>query len=131
MKEGQRTIFMLPRTVLVADDHRATRQVLRELLEIDGWAVIEARDGVEAVRKAAEGHPTAIVTDLGMPRMDGLSAARALRSDPSTADIYLIAVTAQELTDEQWEGLGALFDQVLQKPVRPQMLRRRLAQAVA
>lgn len=122
---------MLPRTVLVADDHRATRKVLREVLETDGWAVIEARDGVEAVRKAAAGHPTAVVTDLCMPRMDGLSAARALRSDPTTADIWLIAVTAQELTEEQTRGLDLLFDHVLHKPVRPKVLRRRLAQAAA
>lgn len=121
---------MLPRTVLVADDHRATRKVLRELLEIDGWAVCEARDGVEAVQKAAEIHPTAVVTDLGMPRMDGLSAARALRADARTADIFLIAVTAQDLSDEQSRGLDALFDHVLLKPVRPKLLRRRLSQAV-
>jgi CheY-like chemotaxis protein len=122
---------MESKTVLVADDHGATRQVLRELLEIDGWSVVEARDGQEAVEKATASHPTAMVTDLGMPRLDGWSAAQALRRDPATADIYLIAVTGQELTTEQERGLHVLFDHVLVKPVRPSVLRTRLAQAVS
>lgn len=115
--------------VVVADDHGPTRQVLCELLRADGWTVLEAQDGVELVRLAAENHLSAIVTDLSMPRLDGLRAGRALRSQPATAELLLVAITARTLSDSQRRELESIFDHVIRKPVPPKELRRDLQPA--
>lgn len=118
-------------TVVIADDDAPTREVLGEVLQSDGWTVLQARDGVELVELTCASLPNAVVTDLTMPRMDGLRAARALRRRASTADLLLIAVTARDLTAEQELELRDVFDIVMSKPVRPRDLRRGLSPAAA
>jgi len=113
-------------TIVVADDHEPTRRVLAELLRGDGWAVLEARDGVELLELASANRPDAVVTDLGMPGMDGLHAARALRQLPGGTDELLIAITGRKLTAAQEAELDRVFDQVLRKPVRLPELRGNL-----
>lgn len=115
---------MMDRTIVVADDDRPTRRVLGDVLREDGWSVLEARDGVELIELASTNRPDAVITDLGMPRMDGLRAARALRERPETAEQLLIAMTGRALTSEQEAGLDDVFDVVLRKPVHPGELRR-------
>src|ERR1700730_1821877 len=67
----------MPRRVLIADDSPLTRQTLRELLQTHGWEICgEAENGVDAVRITAELRPDAVILDLAMPSMDGLTAAR-------------------------------------------------------
>lgn len=112
--------------VAVADDHGPTREVLCELLRADGWTVLEARDGVELVRLAADNHLSAVVTDLSMPRLDGLRAGRALRREPTTAELLLVAITARSLTEDQRRELDGVFDYVIRKPVPPTELRQDL-----
>lgn len=118
---------MINGRIVVADDHAPTRAVLGEVLRGDGWTVIEARDGVELVRIASENHLDAVVTDLSMPRMNGLEAARTLRSLEATSDLPLVAITAKQLTDAQSREMDEWFDHVIRKPVLPVELRRRLS----
>lgn len=113
-------------TIVIADDHRPTRCVLGDLLRDEGWSVLEARDGVELLELASTNRLDAVVTDLAMPRMDGLRAARALRNGPATGEQLLIAMTGRTLTAEQEAGLDLVFDRVLRKPVHPSELRRAL-----
>lgn len=110
-------------TIVVADDHEATRSILGELLRSDGWTVLEACDGVELLELAAANQPDALVADLGMPRMGGLRAARALRASPGCADEVMIAITGQELLSFREAAVDLVFDSVLLKPVRPKELR--------
>ena len=110
-------------TIVVADDHEPTRRVLADLLRADGWAVREARDGEELLELASANRPDAVVTDLGMPRMGGLHAARALRHLPGGAVELLIAITGQKLTAAQQAELDRVFDRVLRKPVSLPQLR--------
>lgn len=114
---------MSDRTIIVADDHPPTRRVLGDLMRDDGWRVLEARDGVELVELASTNRPDAVITDLGMPRMDGLRAARTLR-ERTDAEELLIAMTGRALTAEQEARLDLVFDRVLRKPVQPDELRR-------
>lgn len=114
-------------TILIADDHGPTRFVLRDLLQRDGWEVCEARDGHELLEKVSSGRPDAVVTDLAMPGFDGIRAAMELRRRPETADLRLVAITAQALTREQRLRLETLFDLLITKPVRPAELRSGLA----
>lgn len=114
-------------TVLIADDHAPTRSVLRDLLQRDGWKVHEARNGRELVELAATNVPDAVVTDLAMPGMDGVRAARELRRRPEMGGLRLVAITAQVLTTDQRRRLEDLFDLLITKPVRPGELRAALA----
>jgi len=109
--------------IVIADDHASTRRVLADLLRTDGWTVFEARDGVELLGLAALHLPDAVVSDLSMPRMGGLEAARALRRRPAFGSRCLIAITARQLTAGQERQIGSVFDHLLEKPVRPSALR--------
>lgn len=111
-------------TIVIADDHGPTRRVLGDLLRDEGWNVLEARDGVELLELATANRLDAVVTDLGMPRLDGLRAARALRERPDTGEDLFIAMTGRTLTADQEARLDLVFDRVLRKPVHPGELRR-------
>lgn len=82
--------------VLLAEDSLATREVLRVLLEREGHEVRVAGDGMEAQERVAERVPDVVVTDLNMPRCDGLSLTRALRSRPASAKVPIIILTSQD-----------------------------------
>jgi two-component system cell cycle response regulator DivK len=84
----------MQKKILIAEDTEDSRQILKFLLEMDGYAVIEAVDGSEAVKTAAELHPDLILMDISMPIMDGLSATKAIREFNDTDKIPIIAVTA-------------------------------------
>lgn len=81
--------------LVIADDEPLVRQGLRLVLEHDpGLEVVaEARDGQEAVAQAREHHPDVLLLDVRMPRLDGLDAARQVRSDPTLADTRVVMLT--------------------------------------
>lgn len=115
--------------VLVIDDHRDSREGLRELLLIFGHDVEVARDGSEGLRRAAEGGFDVVICDLGLPgELDGNDVARALRADPATASLHLVALTGYGDEGSVRSTLEAGFDRHLTKPVDPQHLRRVLAE---
>lgn len=84
----------MQKTILVAEDMRDSRQMTKFLLEMFGYIVIEAENGQQAVKSAAEHHPDLILMDMSMPVMDGLSATKAIRKLNEKTKIPIIAVTA-------------------------------------
>ena len=107
--------------VLVAEDYDDARDVMSLVLKSAGFEVLEARDGVEALQAARASKPSVIVMDMFMPNMDGLTATRALRDEPSLRRIPVIAQTAQPSVVS---GARELFDAVLAKPCSPEILIR-------
>jgi CheY-like chemotaxis protein len=101
--------------VLVVDDNDDAARVLALLLRKGGHDVQTARNGAEALRLAAEFHPDCIVSDIGMPGVDGYELARRIRSDPQLEDTPLIALTAYEDADRILE---AGFNYHLVKPAK-------------
>ena len=99
--------------ILVADDEDVSRRTLVYLLESSGYAVVDARDGVEAVQKAIRELPDAILMDIAMPIMDGCQAAEALRANVRTANIPIIACTGAPRPLSEWNHL---FQAVIPKP---------------
>jgi CheY-like chemotaxis protein len=85
-----------PRTprVLVVDDDDAIREFLRDLLGSEGYEVDEAVNGAEAVERVRANPPSAVLMDLMMPVLSGAEATSALKSDPSTAGIPILAMSA-------------------------------------
>jgi two-component system cell cycle response regulator DivK len=110
--------------VLLAEDYDDARDVMAMILQSAGYEVFEARDGQEALDAARANRPAVIVMDMFMPRMDGLTATRALRDEPDLRRIPVIAATAQPSV---LSGSRELFDAVLAKPCSPDLLIRTIA----
>lgn len=116
--------------VLAADDCPINRQLFVRLLHKDGFDVIEAVDGRDAIAKARTARPHVIIMDVMMPTMDGFEATRALREDPETSMIPIIMVSARTQEDDLAEGLSAGADEYLFKPIRPREFRLRVKSMV-
>ncbi|MFE0315355.1 response regulator [Streptomyces albogriseolus] len=109
--------------VLVVDDNKVIRQLIRVNLELEGIEVVTAADGAECLEVVHQVRPDLITLDVVMPRLDGLRTAGRLRSDPRTAGIPLLIVSActQHEVDS---GLDVGVDAFLAKPFDPQELVR-------
>lgn len=103
------------RDVVLAEDSLATREVLRVLLEEQGFVVRLAADGEEALARIRERLPDVVVTDVNMPRRDGLSLTRAIRADPALARLPVILLTSQDDEPSRAAGASAGADAYLVK----------------
>jgi PleD family two-component response regulator len=102
--------------ILIADDERDIRLVLRTRLELEGFQVLEAEDGAEAVRLALDGAPDLIILDVMMPEMDGVEVCNRLRASFSTRNIPVIMVTARAGRGDKLNGLGKGANDYVTKP---------------
>ena len=105
--------------VLVADDHPDAREVTQRFLQVEGFRTEEAADGIDAVTKAVVYLPSVVVMDLAMPRLDGWQAIRELKTDPRTAHIRIVALTARVLVRDEEKARSAGCDAFLRKPIDP------------
>ncbi|MBD0844751.1 response regulator transcription factor [Streptomyces sp. TRM68416] len=109
--------------VLIADDDRAIRESLARALELEGYDVVTAVDGVEALSRARRGSFSALVVDVVMPHVDGMAVCRVLRADGDRTPVLLL--TARTRTSDRVAGLDAGADDYLPKPFRvPELLAR-------
>jgi signal transduction histidine kinase/CheY-like chemotaxis protein len=108
----------LPRRVVVADDNYDSAGTLATLLRLQGHEVWTASDGVEAVAQASQRHPHAVLLDIGMPRMDGIEAARRIRELPGERPL-LVALTGWGQVADREQTQAAGFDCHLVKPADP------------
>jgi two-component system cell cycle response regulator DivK len=88
------------------------------VLQVNGYETEEVTNAEEAVLRAVQSKPDLIVMDVRLPGMDGLEATRHLRSDPGTAGIPIIAVTAHAMPEDEARILGAGCQAYLPKPLR-------------
>lgn len=102
--------------VLVVDDYEDTRDLIRFLLEMYGYEVSEATNGIEALESVNRQVPDLILMDISMPRMDGLTAARKIRSQPRFAKLPIIAITAQSEGFRK-PAMEAGCDALISKPI--------------
>jgi type II secretory ATPase GspE/PulE/Tfp pilus assembly ATPase PilB-like protein/ActR/RegA family two-component response regulator len=114
------------RRVLLVDDEDSLRKVLKDLLEREGYAVAEARDGVQALDQVDRVGPDIVVLDLNLPGLDGYGVLSQLRSRPATADLPVIVLTAKGDEDNEVRVFELGADDFLQKPFRARALSARL-----
>jgi two-component system, cell cycle response regulator DivK len=112
--------------ILVADDNDASRELIREVLEMSGYDVVEAADGQEAVNRARESSPDLVLVDIQMPRLDGYGVLRELRADPRFSGLHVVALTAYAMQGDRDRALDAGFDGYITKPVDIAALRQEI-----
>ena len=112
--------------VLIAEDNAVNRELLRELLELRGYTVLEACDGQEALRIIELTQPELLLLDIGMPEMDGFAVIRRIRENPRLAKLPVVAVTAYAMRGDRERILTSGFDGYLSKPVNPSSLTEEL-----
>jgi two-component system, cell cycle response regulator DivK len=107
--------------ILVVEDNEKNRKLVRDLLTVKGYQLLEVETGEDAVRVARERHPALVLMDIQLPGIDGIEALRRLRADPETATIPIVAVTASAMTHDRQKIVAAGFDGYQAKPlsVRP------------
>ncbi|MFN2492924.1 MAG: response regulator [Pyrinomonadaceae bacterium] len=104
-------------SVLLVEDTEDNRQMMKRLLEMSGYRVLEATNGKEAVELASSELPQVILMDLSLPLIDGLAATRRIRSLPGLNKIPIIAVSAHDTADFHSEALAAGCDAYITKPI--------------
>ena len=104
-------------TVLLVEDTEDNRLMMSRLLEMSGYRVVEATNGVEAVRLANQERPQIILMDLSLPFIDGLAATRQIRSLPGFSKVPIVAVSAHDSADFHSEALDAGCNAYITKPV--------------
>jgi CheY-like chemotaxis protein len=114
------------RKILIAEDNAVNRELLRELLEMRHYVVIEAGNGEEALQKIIESQPDILLLDLGMPVLDGFGTIRKIREDPRFRSLPVLAVTAYAMQGDREKILSAGFDGYISKPLNPAALEKEL-----
>jgi PAS domain S-box-containing protein len=117
--------------ILIVDDMESSREVMHEILLGQGYELLFATGGAEALRLARTHTPDLILLDLMMPDIDGLAVCRALRADPHTAQVPVIIVTALDDRAARLEGIAAGCDDFVTKPFDRIELRLRVRTIVA
>jgi two-component system alkaline phosphatase synthesis response regulator PhoP len=112
--------------VLVVDDEEYIQHILNFSFGAEGYEVVTAADGEEALAKARHEKPDIIVLDIMMPKMDGYEACRKLKSDPKTKDIPVILLTAKGRDIDRKLGSEAGADDYVVKPFSPGRLIERV-----
>jgi len=106
-----------PPTVLLVEDTEDNRFMMRRLLEMTGYRVVEAMNGEEAVKIAKAESPQLILMDLSLPVIDGLAATRLIRRLPQFKSTPIIAVSAHDTSDFQSEAIEAGCNTYVTKPI--------------
>jgi CheY-like chemotaxis protein len=103
--------------ILVVEDNERNLKLLRDVLEYAGYDVRVARTGEDGVTLAVKEPPDLVLMDLQLPGIDGMEALRQLRESPRTADIPVVAVTAQAMKQDRERALAAGFNGYVEKPI--------------
>jgi CheY-like chemotaxis protein len=114
--------------ILIVDDNGASRDLLRAILKSVPSDIIEAKHGQEALDLIQLERHDLVLMDIDMPVLDGLSAVRKIRQNPSLADLPVVAVTSFAMEGDRAKGLAAGFTAYLTKPLRAAALRQQVQQ---
>lgn len=103
--------------VLIIEDNDKNLKLVRDVLQINGFRTLEAVDAESGIELADDRHPDVILMDIQLPGMDGTEALAHLRSQPRTADIPVVAVTAFAMAGDAERFKAAGFDGYITKPI--------------
>jgi two-component system cell cycle response regulator DivK len=104
-------------TILIVEDNEKNMKLARDVLQARGYATLEATTGEDGVRLAREQLPNLVLMDIQLPGINGIEALRQLRTDPATAAIPVLAVTASVMEQDRRQIMQAGFDAYVGKPI--------------
>jgi CheY-like chemotaxis protein len=104
-------------TILLVEDTQEVTMMIRDYLELAGYKVVTAQDGIDALVQARLARPDLILMDVQMPRMDGLEATRKLKAEPDFRYTPIIALTALAMPSDRERCLAAGMDEYISKPI--------------
>lgn len=110
------------KTILTVDDSASIRQMVSFTLHNEGYTVVEAVDGVDALSKLKQTPVDMVLTDLHMPNMDGIELIRNVRSDPGYRFLPIIFLTTESQSEKKQEGKAAGATGWIVKPFKPEQL---------
>ena len=122
--DGAATLSFEHGLILLAEDNMASILTIGEYLKTQGYQVVQAHDGLEALEKAQSNNPDVILMDIQMPVMDGLEVVRRLRKDPRFVATPMIAITALAMPGDRERCLEAGANEYMSKPVRLKILKK-------
>jgi two-component system cell cycle response regulator DivK len=114
--------------VLIVDDNRASRDLIRAILKTVRCDIIEATHGQQALELMQQERPDLVLLDIDMPGLNGLTVVKRIREDTSLADLPVVAVTAFAMERDRENAMAAGFTAYVTKPVRAAMLRQQVQQ---
>ena len=117
-------------TILIVDDSRTMRGMIRTSLVEGGYHVVEAANGAEALARLQEVNAQLILADVNMPQMDGISFVRAVRKEPRFSRTPILMLTTESAAEMKASGKAAGATGWIVKPFRPEDLRRVVAQVL-
>ena len=104
-------------TILYDEDNSDNRKLVRRVLEVEGYAVVEAQDGPQALRCLERDHIDLALMDINMPDMDGYTLTARIKANPRFANLPIVAVTANVMRGDRERSLQAGCDGYIQKPI--------------
>jgi two-component system response regulator MtrA len=111
-------VTIVAKTILVADDDPDILNIVTVSLETQGYVILKATNGREAVDQAKKNHPDLILLDMMMPVMSGYEAVAELKSDPATAEIPVVGLSAKAMATDIELASGIGIDGYITKPFR-------------
>jgi len=121
----------MERTIVVVEDNDVNRSLVKDVLALGGYEILEARNGSEGVRLAREHLPDLILMDVQMPVMNGMTATKILKADSRTRAIKIISLSAYAVDATPEEFLQTGFDDYLSKPLNIHTLTDKVRQFLA
>ncbi len=112
----------MAKKILLVEDNENNMMLLRDILALRGYEIIEARDGKEGVAVAKESLPDLILMDIQLPEVDGFIATKMIKSDPQTKNIKIIGITSYAMKGDKEKILDAGFDGYIAKPIDTRLL---------
>jgi two-component system cell cycle response regulator DivK len=105
------------KVVLIVEDEHKNLKLVRDILNLSGYATLEATDGPQGISAAKKSSPDLILMDIQLPMMDGVESTRILKGDPNTKNIPVMALTSYAMKGDKRKILEAGFDAYMTKPL--------------
>jgi two-component system, cell cycle response regulator DivK len=116
--------------ILIVEDNEKNLKLVRDVLQVKGYETLEAGTAEEGIRLARERGPHLILMDIQLPGMNGIEAFKALRAEPATAAIPVVAITASIMQQNRQQIMRAGFDGFIEKPINLRGLLESVQQAL-
>lgn len=111
----------MPKKILIVEDTEDNRVYMESVLEMEGFDVVSAKDGLEGLEQASSELPDLIITDISMPHLDGFQMIQKIRSSPNQKDVPILAITSHGM-DKAMEAIKGGADRALARPVENHLL---------